>query len=68
MESRQNKVLLPSAGPKNTPTHQCSGSAHLNSKELSAPCLHLRRHSRKPQRKEAHFIFGKIIIFKVLGN
>lgn len=35
MESTQNKVLLPSAGPQITPTCQYSGPAHGNSKKLT---------------------------------
>jgi hypothetical protein len=30
MESRQNKVLLPSTGPENIPAHQCNGPVHPN--------------------------------------
>lgn len=59
MEFRQNKVLLPSAGPQNIPAHQCNGLAHSNIKVLLA--FRLRRHGRKPQRKEANFVFRKIM-------
>lgn len=62
MEPKQNKILLPSAVPKNTPAHQCSGPVHPNSKGHSAQYLWLRRHSRTSQGKEANFMFGKIIL------
>lgn len=36
IECKQNKVLLPSAGPKNTPAHQCIGPPILTVRDTVA--------------------------------